>query len=72
MEIKIKAKRWGSSIGIIIPKSIVEEKKIKEHDELVIEIKNRPLARELFDKFPEWKSKKSAQELKDEARSGWD
>ncbi len=70
-EIKTKAKKWGSSIGIIIPKEIVEAKKIKQNDEIIIEIKSRPLARELFGRFPEWKSKKSTQELKDEMRKGW-
>ena len=72
MEIKTKAKRWGSSIGIILPKSVIESNKIRENDEIIIEIKKPVLAGELFGKYPEWKSKKSAQELKDEARRGWD
>jgi len=46
-------------------------KKIKENNNITIEIKKKPLAGELFGKFPRWKSKKSAQELKDEIRSGW-
>ena len=70
-EIKTKAKRWGSSIGIIIPKEVVEAKKIRENDEIIIEIKNRPLAKEFFGIF-KGQIKKSAQELKDEARRGWD
>ena len=32
MEIKVKAKKWESSMGIILPKSIVDLKKIKEND----------------------------------------
>lgn len=71
MEIKTVAKRWGSSIGVILPKAVVEENRIKENDRIVIEIKKKTLAGEMFGKFPEWKSKKSAQELKDEARIGW-
>lgn len=70
MEVKTTAKKGGSSIGVIIPKEIVEAKRIRENDELIIEIKKRPLAGELFGMFPEWKSKKSAQELKDEMRRG--
>ncbi|MEK6936855.1 MAG: AbrB/MazE/SpoVT family DNA-binding domain-containing protein [Nanoarchaeota archaeon] len=69
-EIRAKAKKWGSSIGIIIPKEIVEAKKIKENDEILIEIKNRPLAGEFFGRFPR-KSKKTAQEIKDEMKRGW-
>lgn len=71
MEIKTKAKKWGSSIGFILPKSVVEEKCIKENDEIIIEIKNNLIACEMFGKYPRL-SKKSGQELKDEARKGWD
>ncbi len=71
MEIETIAKRWGSSIGIIIPKEIVETNKIRENDVIKIEIKNRPLAREFFGRF-KGKFKHSTQELKDEARRGWD
>jgi len=70
MEIKTVAKKWGSSLGIIIPKEIVEARRIRENDEITIEIKKRLLAGELFGKFPR-KSKKSAQEIKDELRGGW-
>lgn len=72
MEIKTIAKRWGSSIGIILPKSVVEENKIRENEEVIIEVKKPVFVKELFGKYPEWKSKKSAQELKNEARRGWD
>lgn len=70
MEIKTVARRWGSSIGIIIPKEVVEAKKINENEEIVIEIKKRPLAGEFFGKL-KGKLKKSAQEIKDESRIGW-
>ena len=70
MEIKTIARKWGNSLAIILPKVVVEEKRIREDDEIVIEVKNRPLAGELFGKFPR-KSKKTAQEIKDEMRSGW-
>ena len=44
---------------------------IKENEEVSIKTKKKLLAKELFGKFPRWKSKKSAQELKDEMRKGW-
>jgi len=71
MEIKAIAKRWGSSIGIVLPKSIVEENKIRENEEVIIEVKKPVSVKELFGKYPQWKSRKTAQELKDEARKGW-
>ena len=70
MEIKTKAKKWGSSLGIILPKLIVEARKIRENDDVIIEIKNRPIAGKLFGRL-KGKFKKSTQELKDEARRGW-
>jgi len=70
MEIKTIAKRWGSSIGIIIPKKVVEENRIRENEEVIIDIKKRPLAKEFFGKYPNWK--RSTQEIKDEARKGWE
>ncbi len=71
MEIKATAKKWGSSIGVIIPKEIVDAKRIKENDKIIIEIKAKPLAGNMFGRFPSLTSGKSAQELKDEAREGW-
>ncbi|MBI5391846.1 AbrB/MazE/SpoVT family DNA-binding domain-containing protein [Candidatus Woesearchaeota archaeon] len=34
-------KKWGNSLGIIIPKEIVRENKIHQHEEIVIEIKGK-------------------------------
>jgi len=71
MEIETIAKRWGSSIGIILPKRVVDSRKIRENDKVIIEIKNKPLAKDFFGRF-KGKFKKSTQELKDDARRGWD
>lgn len=70
MEIKTRAKKWGSSLGIILPKSVIKARKIRENDDIIIEIKNRPIAGKLFGKLKNWK--KPTQEIKDEMRKGWD
>ena len=70
MEIKAIAKKWGSSIGIIIPKEVVDVKKIKENDEITIEIKTRPLAGILWG-FGKNRFKKSTQQIKNEIRGSW-
>ncbi|MEK6952409.1 MAG: AbrB/MazE/SpoVT family DNA-binding domain-containing protein [Nanoarchaeota archaeon] len=70
MEIKTIARKWGNSLAVILPKTITEERRIRENDEVLIEIKNRPLAGEFFGKFPKWK--RSTQEIKDDMRRGWD
>jgi antitoxin component of MazEF toxin-antitoxin module len=71
MEIEAIAKCWGSSIGIIIPKEVVEANKIRENDKIIVDIKKRPLAKEFFGRY-KGKFERSTQELKDEARRGWD
>ena len=70
VEIETKTKRWGSSIGVVLPKSLVEEVGIKPNETIVIEIKKRHKAKEFFGLLKEWK--RPTQEIKDEARKGWD
>ena len=69
-EITCKAKKWGSSLGIIIPKKVVDREHIHEGEEVVIEFKKRKKAKEFFGILP--RTKKSLQKLKDEAREGWE
>lgn len=62
----VVAKKWGNSIGVIIPKEIVETAGIKPEQSVSIEVKpmKNPLA-ELFGKF---KTKKPTQQIKDELK----
>jgi antitoxin component of MazEF toxin-antitoxin module len=41
METIAKPKKWGNSIGVIIPKEIVEQQKITLKDELIIHIEKK-------------------------------
>ena len=68
-EVICKAKKWGSSLGVIIPKTVVEQQHISEGEQIVVAIKKQHLAKEFFGILSAWK--KSAQKLKDEAREGW-
>ena len=70
VEIETKTKRWGSSIGVVLPKSLVEEVGIRPNETIVIEVKKRHKAKEFFGLLKEWK--RPTQEIKDEARKGWD
>ncbi len=70
MEIEAKTRKWGSSIGIVLPKSLVDEAGIKPNEKIVIEIKKRVKVKDVFGMFPEWK--RSTQEIKDEMRAGWE
>jgi len=67
--IETKVKRWGNSLGIIIPSQTVEKRKIKENDRINVIIVNDS-AKALSETFGigKGKIKKSGQEFKDEAR----
>lgn len=41
MEVEAKPKKWGNSIGIIIPKEVVETENITLDDELVLHIEKK-------------------------------
>ena len=69
MEIETKTRKWGSSIGIILPKAFVDKANIKPNEKIVIELKKRPLAKEFFGLLKDWK--RPTQEIKDEIRAGW-
>ncbi len=68
-EIDVVAKKWGDSIAIIIPKDVVNAEKIKQSDKLHVTVNKEIDLSDLFGKF---KTSKTAQQLKDGARRGWD
>ncbi|MFH1590476.1 MAG: AbrB/MazE/SpoVT family DNA-binding domain-containing protein [archaeon] len=69
MAIEAVVRKWGSSLGIVLPKSFVEEKGLKKNQKLWIEI--APIV-DFSEIFGSCKLGVSSQELKDEARKGWD
>ena len=38
MEIKAKTRKWGNSIGVILPKELVRVEKIKANEEITLHI----------------------------------
>ena len=69
VEIETKTRKWGSSIGVILPKALVDEIGIRPNEKIILEVKKRPLAKEFFGRFPHWK--RPTQKIKDEMRAGW-
>ena len=67
--IKCKTKKWGSSIGIILPKRIVDQHNIKLHEDIIIEVKGKSgnVLKELFGAI---KFSKPTHTLLKEAREG--
>ena len=66
MAVTVVTKKWGNSIGIVIPKEVVEKEGIKVKQQVSIEVKpaKNPFA-ELFGKY---KTGRSVQDIKNEIR----
>ncbi|HIH39450.1 TPA: hypothetical protein HA219_01885 [Candidatus Woesearchaeota archaeon] len=70
-EVEVITKGWGSSIGVIIPKAIIKKEHIGKNEKIIMSFKKAHTAKEIFGLIPTgWK--KTTQELKDEARKGWE
>ena len=73
MAIQVKTKKWGNSIGIIIPSETIERFNIRPEEEIIIEIeKKNNLLEELFGKA---KLKKPTERIvkgvREELKSKW-
>jgi len=66
--IEAKVRKWGNSLGLIIPKETVEKEHIKEKEKLrFLIIRDSNVLKETFG-MVKGKWKKSAQQFKDQAR----
>ena len=69
MEVEARARKWGDSLGFIIPKEVVKKEKIKIDSKVKFEIIK---VSDISDTFGKLKRKVSGQRFKDMARDGWD
>ncbi len=68
MAIEVTVRRWGNSMGVILPKEVVEGGKLKENEKILIEVVKEA---DLSNLFGSLKRKMSGQEFKDMVREGW-
>ena len=68
MAIEVVLKRWGNSMGVVLPKEMVEKEELKENQRVLIEVIKEA---DLTDIFGSLKRKMSGQEFKDMVRKGW-
>ncbi|MBL7148227.1 MAG: AbrB/MazE/SpoVT family DNA-binding domain-containing protein [Nanoarchaeota archaeon] len=69
MEIEARTKRWGSSLGIVIPKDLVERENLKKNQLikiLAVETEKKPKLKDIFGALKNWKI--NTQKFKDEIR----
>ncbi len=65
---KTKIKCWGNSLGVILPKALVDEEELKEGEEIEISVRKTSDVRTLRGKYPF----KNLQHEKDEMKHGWE
>jgi bifunctional DNA-binding transcriptional regulator/antitoxin component of YhaV-PrlF toxin-antitoxin module len=63
-----KVRRWGSSLGIVVPSRVAKDLKLKPGDDVVVEI-DQAGVEEAFGALRDWAV--DPQKLKDELRRGW-
>lgn len=62
-------KKWGSSLGVVIPAELVEEEKLQERERVIIAVKKISTLSDVFGSLKNWKV--DSQKIKDEARNNW-
>ena len=68
MVTEVVVKRWGNSLGVILPKELVEREALKENEKILMNIVKEADISELFGSL---KRKMSGQKFKDLVREGW-
>ena len=68
MASEVVIKKWGNSMGVILPKELIEKEGLKENKKVLIEIVKEANLTKLFGSL---KRKMSGQEFKDMIRKGW-
>jgi bifunctional DNA-binding transcriptional regulator/antitoxin component of YhaV-PrlF toxin-antitoxin module len=66
---KARVRRWGSSLGIVIPNPAAKELKLKPGDEVLVDVRPTGDVFEAFGSLRDWKV--NPRKVKEEARRGW-
>ena len=67
-QINTKVKKWGNSLGVILPKKVVDSEDIKEDSEILITIQSikKTKVKDIFGTLKNWRI--NTQKFKDEIR----
>ena len=71
LEVKVKVREWGSSLGVILPKEATKEEGIRKDDTITLLIGKKSNA--LKETFGKLKFKRSTEDiLKESDKESWD
>ncbi len=69
MQAEVLVKKWGNSLGVILPKQMVEKEHLEENEKIVIDVRKEANLTKIFGTL---KTDITGQEFKDLIRKGWD
>ena len=68
MAVELAIKKWGNSIGVVLPKEFVKREGLKENEKVLVEVVKEANLEHLFGSL---KRKMSGQAFKDMVKKGW-
>ncbi|PIN86172.1 hypothetical protein COV19_06150 [Candidatus Woesearchaeota archaeon CG10_big_fil_rev_8_21_14_0_10_44_13] len=71
MAVEATTRRWGNSIGIILPKEFVEKNHIGPDEGILLELVKKADLSEIFGSLKTKGKRMSGQAFKDMVRKGW-
>lgn len=69
MKIQTVLRKWGNSMGVVIPKEAIKQEKFREGEKVVITIEAKKNLSDVFGSLNEWKI--DSQKMKNEFRKQW-
>jgi len=69
MAVEVTVKKWGNSMGVVLPMDFIQKQDIHEEDKIFIEVVKPANLKHLFGSL---KRKMSGQEFKNMVRKGWE
>ncbi len=69
-QFKAIVKRWGNSLGVVLPKGVIAETKIKPGQEVEVILPKKVDLSKIFGTLKDWK--KPTQKIMEEIDKGWD
>ena len=69
MATEVELKRWGNSMGVVLPKDFINEMGLKEKDKILIDVVKKANLTKVFGSL---KTKRRGQAFKDFVREGWE
>ncbi|MFH1390857.1 MAG: hypothetical protein ABIH20_00925 [Candidatus Diapherotrites archaeon] len=70
MAIEVMVRKWGNSMGVLLPKELVEKEKLREREMIIIEVVREFNLSKIFGSLP--KRTMSGQKFKGMVRKGWE